>query len=85
MPYENLIKHFETAITFIKSALKHGGSVLIHWYELFHFIISHSYAGISRSASIVIAYLMEQHGMTMFDSMSLVRRRRPIIFPNPGF
>jgi hypothetical protein len=28
---------------------------------------------------------MQEHGMGMFDAMSYVRRRRPIIFPNPGF
>ena len=45
----------------------------------------YSYAGVSRSASVVIAYLMQEFGKSMFDAMSFVRRKRPIIFPNPGF
>ena len=45
----------------------------------------HSYAGISRSASMVIAYLMQEHQMSLYDALSHTRKRRPIIFPNPGF
>lgn len=35
MPYENLIKHFASGIDFIKSCIKQGGSVLVHWYIIF--------------------------------------------------
>ena len=44
-----------------------------------------SYAGISRSSSIVIAYLMKEHGVPMVEALNHTRRRRPIVFPNPGF
>ena len=74
MPFENLIRHFKTAVDFIKSAIKGGGTVLVHCY-----------AGISRSASVVIAYLMREHGLPMIDAMQYVRKRRAIIYPNPGF
>lgn len=47
--------------------------------------ILYSYAGISRSATIVIAFLMQEMNRNFFDAMSHVRRKRPIIFPNPGF
>jgi hypothetical protein len=28
---------------------------------------------------------MQQHEMSLFDAMSLTRKKRPIIHPNPGF
>lgn len=74
MPYVNLIKHFPTALSFIKDALRQGGTILIHCY-----------AGISRSATVVIAYLMQESCMPFFEAMSFVRKRRPIVFPNFGF
>jgi protein-tyrosine phosphatase len=49
------------------------------------FIITDSYAGISRSASVVIAYLMQELEMSLFDALTHTRKRRSIIFPNPGF
>eukprot|EP00347_Sterkiella_histriomuscorum_P018198 403346415 len=66
-------KHFTNCIEFIKNATSKG-KVLVHCY-----------AGISRSASVVIAFLMQEHSKSFFDAMSHVRKRRPIIFPNPGF
>lgn len=31
MPYENLMRHFKTAVDFIKSAIRTGGIVFVHW------------------------------------------------------
>ena len=44
-----------------------------------------SYAGVSRSAAIAIAYLMEEHDLNMFQSLSMLKSKRSVIFPNPGF
>lgn len=44
-----------------------------------------SRAGVSRSATIVIAYLMAHMGWTLRESMQYVRTRRPIVCPNHGF
>merc|ERR1711963_147897 len=41
--------------------------------------------GISRSASTVMAYLMEYEGMTLRKAWEHTRDRRMIIRPNPGF
>ena len=49
------------------------------------FLIFLSFAGISRSASVIIAYLMKELGLPMLDALTYTRKRRPIIFPNPGF
>jgi protein-tyrosine phosphatase len=50
VPWENLSKHFGSCHKFIKSAIDNGGNVFVHCY-----------AGVSRSATIVIAYLMQEH------------------------
>ena len=42
-------------------------------------------AGASRSATIVIAYLMWSKKMTYSKAITFVKDKRFIIFPNPGF
>jgi protein-tyrosine phosphatase len=45
----------------------------------------HCFAGISRSATTVIAYLMMKKGMRLDDAYVFVRSKRPAIYPNAGF
>ena len=45
----------------------------------------HCYAGISRSASIVISYIMKQKSIDAWDAIAHCKRIRPIINPNRGF
>lgn len=45
----------------------------------------HCWAGISRSATIVLAHLMRDHKMTLKEAYELVKKKRPIIQPNLGF
>ena len=42
-------------------------------------------AGMSRSASLCIAYFIKYHDMTLEDAFQYVKQRRPIIQPNIGF
>lgn len=44
----------------------------------------HCYQGISRSATLVLAYLMMRENMSLEDAIVLVRKRREV-FPNSGF
>jgi hypothetical protein len=39
----------------------------------------------NRSATIVIAYLMQHQGMRLIDALAHARGRRPCVSPNPGF
>mmetsp|Transcript_9394 Transcript_9394/g.27923 ORF Transcript_9394/g.27923 Transcript_9394/m.27923 type:complete len:358 (+) Transcript_9394:125-1198(+) len=48
-------------------------------------VLVHCRAGVSRSASIVIAYLMTYQGYSLHDAFFLVRSHRSIITPNIGF
>lgn len=67
----NIIPHIDTSIQFIKDC---SGNVLVHCY-----------AGISRSVSIVIAYLMKEKKMSYWQALKYVRNRRHIANPNPSF
>lgn len=50
-----------------------------------HGVLVHCQAGVSRSATIVIAYLMKHTLMTMTDAYKYVRSRRPVVSPNLNF
>jgi len=50
---ENIIQHFKKVKAFIDEALNLGGRVLIH-----------GNAGISRSAALVLAYVMETYELS---------------------
>lgn len=45
----------------------------------------HCFAGVSRSATMVIVYLMKKNGWTYFQAHAFVKKRRSVIWPNPGF
>ena len=45
----------------------------------------HCQSGISRSATVAIAFLMKHRGMSLMDAYAEVHRRRSCINPNDGF
>jgi len=51
---ENIIQHFQEVNFFIDEGLSFGGCVLIH-----------GNAGISRSAALVLAYVMETYDLSL--------------------
>ena len=67
---ENIFKYFKECIQFIENSKK---------------IYIHCMAGVSRSASIVIAYLMYKEHKKYFQIYSEVKKKRYIIKPNFGF
>lgn len=73
-PNVKLSAYFQDTNTFIHNAISEGGCVLVHCF-----------AGVSRSASIVIAYLMKDQQLSYQSAFTLVQNRRPWINPNPGF
>ena len=48
-------------------------------------VFVHCRAGVSRSASTVIAYLMCHLGYTLKDAFLLAHKKRPVVTPNLGF
>jgi atypical dual specificity phosphatase len=48
-------------------------------------ILVHCSAGVSRSPTIVAAYLMKKCDMALKDALGLIIRARPAVRPNDGF
>ena len=71
---ENISTHFDEAINFIEEVNSRGGCVLVHCH-----------AGISRSATICIAYLMRQRGYSLDEAYEYTKKRRSAISPNFNF
>ncbi|KAL0742752.1 hypothetical protein Bca4012_084265 [Brassica carinata] len=70
----NLEMYFDECFDFIDEAKKLGGSVLVHCF-----------VGKSRSVTIIVAYLMKKHGMTLTQALLHVKSIRPVASPNAGF
>jgi protein-tyrosine phosphatase len=48
-------------------------------------VLVHCYAGISRSTTIVLAYLIYKYKWTLAEALRTVSSIRKIVCPNPGF
>jgi len=66
--------HFETFWNFVEEARKSSKKVLVHCS-----------LGVSRSATLVIAYLMKHKAWSYHSALRQVRKQRYIIEPNKGF
>jgi Leucine-rich repeat (LRR) protein len=73
-PNANLLQHLDNCFEFIEDAKKKGGNVLVHCA-----------AGQSRSASVVIAYVMKTMKMNFKDAYQHVWNSRCCLFVNSGF
>ncbi|MHB1953278.1 MAG: dual specificity protein phosphatase family protein, partial [Sulfobacillus sp.] len=75
----------ESLATMLNS-LPHVTRVIRESLSLGHQVLVHCYAGMQRSATVVCAYLMRYHGMSMHNAMWLIRQKRPIaFFPQANF
>ena len=73
MPDTNISVHFPEAFDFIDSGRKNGK------------VFVHCNAGVSRAATIVIAYYMKQNNVSFQEAYDHVKSIRPAIRPNDGF
>lgn len=64
----------EIAFDFINDAINNGGVVLVNCY-----------AGISRSSSIILYYLMKKYNYDLRDALSILRLYNKSAEPNPNF
>ena len=71
---EKLQGHLEKGIEYIKNIAQKDEKVLVHCF-----------AGLSRSASLVCAYLMKENNWTFEKSLECVKAGRPNAQPNDGF
>ena len=73
-PAQNLLQHFERTNAFIEQALTDGGRVLVHCAM-----------GVSRSATIICAYLMFKQKCAFVEALRQLLQARPLCAPNNGF
>jgi len=81
VPEEDLVAHFPKAFEFIdqvctgdNAICTQGGGVLVHCV-----------AGVSRSATVCIGWLMCRRGYHLDEARKIVHAARPWILPNKGF
>lgn len=88
-----LEKHFPDLFEYHKISIDdaHRQNLFPYFLECFEFmakpgsIFVHCAAGVSRSASIVIGYLIYSKNMKYVDAKELVKKQRSIIMPNMSF
>uniref|UniRef100_S4S1S4 protein-serine/threonine phosphatase n=1 Tax=Petromyzon marinus TaxID=7757 RepID=S4S1S4_PETMA len=73
-PHAPISRYFDPVAERIAGEARRGGRTLVHCA-----------AGVSRSASLCIAYLMRGEGLVLRDAFRWVRARRPAVCPNSGF
>uniref|UniRef100_A0A2K6WEE1 Protein-serine/threonine phosphatase n=1 Tax=Onchocerca volvulus TaxID=6282 RepID=A0A2K6WEE1_ONCVO len=73
LPWTDLEQHFDKCHEFMEEAVESGGNVLVHCN-----------AGVSRSATIVLSYIMRYNKMTVREALEHVNTIRKV-GPNPGF
>lgn len=71
---QDMVSILEDAVSFIEKSKNQGTNILVHCVQ-----------GISRSATVVAAYLMKCKGWTRDYALDYVKRCRPVVNPNQGF
>jgi len=99
LPETNIVEYLPQTNEFISQGIAAGG-VLVHWFVLFlgslacffclvlltfHSVFRSSNAGVSRSVSAVIGFLMTTRGMGYQEAFDQVKRVRTAAQPNEGF
>ncbi|KAG0735799.1 hypothetical protein G6F57_010447 [Rhizopus arrhizus] len=73
-PEANIIQYFPQTTEFIHNAVTKQEPILVHCL-----------AGVSRSPTVVAAYLMVTEKRRFKEALALIKRVRPFVNPNPGF
>ncbi|KAM3720532.1 Dual specificity protein phosphatase [Dirofilaria immitis] len=73
-PYAKIDQYFDIVADKIKAVKDRGGRTLVHCV-----------AGVSRSATLCMIYLVKYERMTLRQAYHFVKSARPIIKPNIGF
>jgi protein-tyrosine phosphatase len=71
---EDVSEHFTEAFAVIEEARSKGGACLVHCNK-----------GMSRSAILVLAFLVAHCNLSAVSALQLLQQKRPAVSPNPGF
>jgi predicted protein tyrosine phosphatase len=73
-PEFNILEHLDSIVDRVYQAISDGQNVLVHCRM-----------GLSRSVSVVIAYLMKYENKSYDDAYDFVKSKNKLICPNDGF
>lgn len=73
-PNEPIGRHFARVNAFVAAARAAGGTVLVHCH-----------GGVSRAATLVLAFLIGREGLCFDAALAALRQARPVVSPNSGF
>ncbi|KAH7061885.1 dual specificity protein phosphatase 12 [Auriculariales sp. MPI-PUGE-AT-0066] len=73
-PTFDILQHLPRCVDFVRQALDGGGRIYVHCQ-----------AGISRSATVVTAYIIQTQGLSVQSALEFVRAKRKCVQPNAGF
>ncbi|XP_010552961.1 PREDICTED: dual specificity protein phosphatase 12-like [Tarenaya hassleriana] len=73
MESENLLDYLDACLDFIHTSRKEGG------------VLVHCFAGVSRSAAIITAYLMRTEQLSQEDALASLQQSCEHVCPNDGF
>ncbi|XP_057467729.1 uncharacterized protein LOC130757100 [Actinidia eriantha] len=73
MEGENLLDYLDVCLDFIDESRKEGA------------VLVHCFAGVSRSAAIITAYLMRTEQLSQEDALESLRQSCEFVCPNDGF
>ncbi|XP_028391868.1 dual specificity protein phosphatase 19-like [Dendronephthya gigantea] len=73
LPEKNITAYFPELFAFIKEGMANGGTLV------------HCNAGVSRSSTVVTAFLMQTKKLCLQKAFHLVKQGRPSAKPNEGF
>jgi len=73
-PRQSLFPTLRSVLRFIRDAIGRGGMVFVHCH-----------AGVSRSSSAVLYYLMKTYGWSLCQSLLYMKELHPRTNPNRGF
>jgi predicted protein tyrosine phosphatase len=71
---EPILPHLSSSFAFMEAARMAKQRVLVHCG-----------AGVSRSATLVLAYLLRRHGVALAPALAFCQRQRAVVQPNDGF
>jgi len=76
IPNADILARLDDTTQFIKAALEENTT---------NVVLIHCFMGISRSATVVCAYLISTKGMTAMEAINFAQSKRTIVSPNNGF
>jgi len=71
---EEIFPYLDEVVEYVDDAIKNNGKVFLHCIK-----------GISRSATLIAAYLIKKQGKTTDEAIKILQNIRPIVDPNPYF